>query len=61
MGSEVAERVVAPVVAEAATQQRRFADELMNRHELHGGDAEGFEVLYGTSGCRMVKPRTCSS
>src|SRR5436305_2203560 len=47
MGSEVADRVVAPVVAEAATEQRRFADELMNRHELHGGDAEGFEVLYG--------------
>src|SRR5438445_7392686 len=47
MGSEVADRVVAPVVAEATTEQRRFADELMNRHELHGGDAEGLEVLYG--------------
>ena len=42
---EVAERVVAPVVGQAAAQQVRLADEVVHRQQLDGGDAERLQVL----------------
>ena len=45
MRREVADRVVSPVVRQALGLQRRIVGELVDRHELHGGDAELREVL----------------
>ena len=42
---EEADRVVAPVVRQAAVDERRVLDELVHRHELDRGDAEVAEVL----------------
>ena len=41
---EETERVVAPVVRQAAAHQRRFADEVLHRHEFDRGDAERSQV-----------------
>ena len=41
---EVAERVVAPVVAESAIDEVAFVDEVVDGKQLDGGDAELFEV-----------------
>ncbi len=43
--SEEADRVVAPVVAEALVSERRVLHELVRRQELDGGDPEVGEVL----------------
>ena len=74
---EVADRVVAPVVAQAALEQRRVLHELVDRQQLDGGDAELLQVLDGhrvrhagvgaaqiARECRddaSVKPFTCVS
>ena len=42
---EEADRVVAPVVAQAALDEVVVVDELVDRHQLDGGDAERREVL----------------
>ena len=42
---EETDRVVAPVVAQALLDQPMVVDELVHRHELHRGHAEGREVL----------------
>ena len=47
---EVADRVVAPVVAQAALQQVGVVDELVHRQQLDGGDAELGEVARWTTG-----------
>ena len=44
-GREVAERVVAPVVAESAIDEVAFIDEVVDGKQLDGGDAELFEVV----------------
>src|SRR4051794_36180027 len=41
---KVGYRVVAPVVAEAAVQQVLVVHEVMDGHQLDGGDAEPLEV-----------------
>ncbi len=40
-----AERVVSPVVAQAAIEQEAFVDEVVNGQQLDGGDAELLEVI----------------
>ena len=45
VGGEEADGVVAPVVAQALLHQVAVLDELVHRHQLHGGDAEGLQVL----------------
>jgi hypothetical protein len=42
---EEADRVVAPVIAQALVREVVVVDEVMNRHQLHRGDAEPGEVL----------------
>ncbi len=42
---EIADRVVAPVVAKAAFDERRVLHELMNRQQFDGGDSEVLQVL----------------
>ena len=42
---EEGDRVVAPVVAQAALDEVVVVDELVHRHQLDGGDAEAGEVL----------------
>ena len=42
---EVGDRVVAPVVAQAAFDEVVVVDELVHRHQLDGGDAEALEVV----------------
>ena len=42
---EVADRVVAPVVAQPSLDEVRVVDEFVDRQHLEGGDAESLEVL----------------
>ena len=42
---EEADRVVAPVVAQAALEQEAVVDELVDRQQLDRGDAELLEVV----------------
>ena len=42
---EEADRVVSPVVTQAAVDQVVVVDELMDRHQLHRGDAQAAQVL----------------
>ena len=42
---EVADRVVAPVVAQAALQQVRLGGEVVDGEELDGGDAQVYQVV----------------
>ena len=74
---EEGDRVVAPVVAQAALDEVVVVDELVHRHQLDGRDAERGEVLddgrvgdapstcrgcsSGTPGWRIVRPRTWAS
>ena len=44
-GRKIAQRVVAPVIAQAFVDQISFIDEVMNRQQLNGSDAEILEVL----------------
>ena len=48
---EVADRVVAPVVAQAALDEVRVVDELVDRQQLDRGDAEPLQVLDRPPGC----------
>ena len=43
--SEKADRVVSPVIPQPALHQKRIVNELLDRHELHRGDAERLQVL----------------
>src|SRR5262249_46921618 len=45
VGREERDRVVAPVVGEAAVDQHALGDGVVHRHQLDGGDAERDEVL----------------
>ena len=45
VGGEEADRVVAPVVAQAPLDEVGVVDELVHRQQLDGGDAEVLEVL----------------
>ena len=45
MGGEEADRVVSPVVTQAALDQVVVVDELMDRHQFHRGDAQAGQVL----------------
>ena len=45
MRGEIADRVVAPVVAQPALEQERVVDELMDGQELDRGDAERLQML----------------
>ena len=74
---EVADRVVAPVVAQPAIEQQRVLHELVDGQQLDGGDAELLQVLdrrrdapgrrrcrassSGSAGVRFVNPLTCVS
>jgi hypothetical protein len=75
VGREEADRVVAPVVAQAALDQMAVVDEGVHRHQLDRSDAQALEVVddrrrgqagVGAAqvrrhvGCFMVKPRTCA-
>ena len=42
---EETQRAVAPVVAQAAIDQKSIVHEGMNRHQFHGGDAERLQVF----------------
>jgi hypothetical protein len=54
---EETDGVVAPVVGQALLDQRRVVDELVHRHELDRGDAEGLQVLeHHRVGHRRVRP-----
>ena len=44
-GREEADRVVAPVVGQAAVDQERVVDEVVHRHQLHRRDAQGDEMV----------------
>ena len=45
LGREEADRVVAPVVAQAALDQAAVVDEGVHRQQLDRGDAEALQVL----------------
>ena len=45
VGGEEADAVVAPVVGEAALEQRRLGEELVHRQQLDRGDTEVLEVV----------------
>ena len=45
VGREIADGVVAPVVAQAPLGERRVLDELVDRQQLHRGDAKLLQVL----------------
>ncbi len=45
VGGKIADGVVAPVVAQAPLGERRVLDELVDRQQLHGGDAKLRQVL----------------
>ena len=47
VGREVADRVVAPVVAQAALDETVVVHELVHRHQLQRGDAEPLEMVDG--------------
>ena len=45
LGREEADRVVAPVVAQAVLHQAPLVDERLHRQQLHRGDAEALEIF----------------
>ena len=45
MGGEITDRVVAPIIPYPPVDQALVVHELMDGHELDGGDAEPLEVL----------------
>ena len=47
MRGEIPDRVVAPVIAQAALEQQRIVDELMDGEQLHRGDAERLQMFDG--------------
>ena len=59
---EVADRVVAPVVAQAALEEQRVLHELVHRQQLDRGDAQLLQVLDRRRDWRGRRtcPRTCS-
>ena len=42
---QITDRIVAPVVSQAALEQMRIVNKLMDGHELHCGDAETREIF----------------
>ena len=47
VGGEKVDGIVAPVIAQTQIDQALVVDEFMHRHQLHGGDAEFFEIFNG--------------
>ena len=57
LGRKEIHRVVAPIIAQALVEQMLVIEEVVDGHELHGGDAELLEVLDHRA--ELTSPHRC--